>query len=375
MARFAGLNPGPVMGVNTHGDILSSNGAARAILGDTAVPGTSLDAVLPGLADIDLPACIRQGQVVEREEVVGERDFQFVIRGVPDLEIGHIYGSDFTRRRRAEILLERANEQLRQHAHALKEKQTQLIQAEKMAALGGLVAGVAHEINTPLAALRSNSELFDLLIARVRELVAPPVVVTAEGARGLDRLLSRIDEMNAVNRTAMKRVAVIVKSLRTFARLDQADQAKTDIHEGLESTLTLVHHRFKDRIRVHRIYGRLPRVHCFPNQLNQVFMNLLVNAGQAIGGEGDIFITTRQQDDNVVLEFRDTGRGIPDDMISRIFDPGFTTTGSGVGTGLGLSIVFQIMQDHHGRIDVESTVGRGTTFRVTVPIDFAKDHA
>jgi signal transduction histidine kinase len=375
MARFAELNPGPVISVDTRGEILTSNRAAREILGDTAVPGTRLDSLLPGLEDIDLAACIRHGQVVEHEEVVGRRHFQFVLRGVPELDISHIYGSDFTRRRRVERLLEQANEQLRRQAATLQEKQTQLIQAEKMAALGGLVAGVAHEINTPLAALRSNSELFDGLFARVRTQVTPPDPAIADRTHGIERLLSRIEQLNAVNRTAMKRVSVIVKSLRTFARLDQAERAQADIHEGLESTLTLVHHRFKNRIRVHKDYGQLPPVSCFPNQLNQVFMNLLVNAGQAIDEEGDVFISTRRRRDDVVVEFRDTGRGIPSDVLSRIFDPGFTTKGTGVGTGLGLSIVFQILQDHHGHIEVDSTVGLGTTFRITLPIDTARNGA
>lgn len=142
-----------------------------------------------------------------------------------------------------------------------------------------------------------------------------------------------------------------------------------DIREGLENTLTLVHHELKDRITVVKDYGQIPKINCFPNQLNQVFMNILVNASQAIEDKGTITIRTITDNRNVIIEFSDTGRGMTAETIKRIFDPGFTTKGSGVGTGLGLSIVHQIIQDHRGKIDVESEPGKGATFRLTLPID------
>ena len=132
--------------------------------------------------------------------------------------------------------------------------------------------------------------------------------------------------------------------------------------------VTLVHHELKHRITVHKKYGDLPKVYCFPNQSNQVFMNVLVNASQAIEEKGDIFIHTYRQDDDAIVEIRDTGKGIPKEHLHRIFDLGFTTKGSGVGTGLGLSIVHQIIEDHHGKIEVESEVGRGTTVRILLPV-------
>ena len=141
-----------------------------------------------------------------------------------------------------------------------------------------------------------------------------------------------------------------------------------DIHEGLENTLTLVHHEIKNRIEVHRDYEDIPPIKCYPNQLNQVFMNLLVNASHAIEGVGEIFIKTHLRDGAVVIEIRDTGIGIPEEDLERIFDPGFTTKGFGIGTGLGLSIVYQIIEDHRGKMEVESQVGVGTTFQPFLPV-------
>ena len=151
-------------------------------------------------------------------------------------------------------------------------------------------------------------------------------------------------------------------------RLDEADLDEVDIHEGLENTLILVQHELKNRVEVLKDYGKLPFVKCYPNQLNQVFMNLLVNASHAIEGQGKIFIHTYHKNDTAVVEIRDTGKGISQKDLQRIFDPGFTTKGFGVGTGLGLSIVYQIMKDHKGKIEVESELGQGTTFRIVLPI-------
>ena len=160
----------------------------------------------------------------------------------------------------------------------------------------------------------------------------------------------------------------IVRSLRNFARLDEAELKKVDLHEGIESTLTLVYHEYKNRIEIVRDFGALPEVECYPNQLNQVFLNILVNAIQAIKGTGTITIKTRASGEHVTLSFADSGDGIAPEHLNRIFDPGFTTKGVGVGTGLGLSIVYKIIQAHQGRVDVTSKVGTGTTFIITLPV-------
>ena len=213
--------------------------------------------------------------------------------------------------------LREANEELEakvdERTRELREKQTQLVQSEKMAALGNLVAGVAHEINTPLGALKSNNDIFFRSISKMKIILSD--MIGPEGSPrdpGLAKLFTSIDKLNDVSKTASDRIVKIVNSLRSFARLDQAEMDTVDIHEGLESTLTLVHHELKRRIEVHKEYGDLPKISCYPNQLNQVFMNLLVNASQAIDDKGEIFIKTYVHDQNAVVEIRDTGRGIPD---------------------------------------------------------------
>ena len=245
----------------------------------------------------------------------------------------------------------------------LRETQAQLVQSEKMAALGDLVAGVAHEINTPLGAVASNTDLVGRALARARESLGE-AADTAKARTFLDKATSVV----TISRDACRRIDEIVRTLRNFARLDESERKSADLHEGLDSTLTLAAHLLKTRITVQREYGELPHVLCYPNQLNQVFLNLIVNAAQAIEGEGTITIRTRQADGSVVVEIRDTGCGIPPENLTKIFDPGFTTKGVGVGTGLGLAICYRIVANHQGRIEVESTVGAGTTFRITLPI-------
>ena len=142
-----------------------------------------------------------------------------------------------------------------------------------------------------------------------------------------------------------------------------------NIHEGLEDTLTLIHHEIKHNITVTKNFSDIPPISCFPGQLNQVFLNLLINCKQAIKGKGTIDLTTYARDNKVYVVIKDSGVGIPKETIAKIFDPGFTTKGSGVGTGLGLSICYQIIQDHRGKIEVESEVGKGSTFTIILPMN------
>ena len=246
----------------------------------------------------------------------------------------------------------------------LRDLRAQLAESEKMATLGSLIAGIAHEINTPLAALVSNTDLFLRSVAKFKcEIDIESLSPEAQ------QLLEGIDAAGEVSAEAAKRIVAIVTSLRTFARHDPAEMEAVDIHEGLDSTLTLAHHTLKNRIEVVRNYGDLPAIKCYPIRLNQVFLNIIVNAAQAIENKGEIRITTRKEGSKVVIEISDNGSGMTPEVRAQIFEPGFTTKGSGIGTGLGLSIVKQIIEKHKGALEVESKPGQGSTFRIILPIE------
>lgn len=285
----------------------------------------------------------------------------------PAVTVGSV--RDVTRRAQAETQLRAYASELERANEAIRETQIQLIQSEKMASLGHLVAGVAHEINTPLGSINSNADVakraLEIIQAYLQESSARPGETLPDRVhQALDILL----ESNATTLTATKRIVGIVRSLRNFARLDEAELKEVDIHEGIESTLTLAYHEFKRRVEIVRDFGQLPLVWCYPNQINQVFMNILVNAIHAIPDSGTVTIRTRHVGDAVTVAFADTGVGIAPANLKRIFDPGFTTKGVGVGTGLGLSIVYKIIRAHEGTIDVESEEHKGSTFTVTLPI-------
>lgn len=281
------------------------------------------------------------------------------------------------------VQLEESNEKLRDYSQtleqkveertkALREAQAQLVMREKMASLGHLVAGVAHEVNTPIAAVHSAADVTKRCIDKIKTLFkSSQSLQELKSGEQFKKSFEILEDNNNVTVIASERMANIVQSLKTFARLDEAEYQKADIHEGLDSTLILINHEIKGRISVVKDYGEIPEINCYPNQLNQVFMNLLMNAVQAIENKGEITIRTYSQDGSLIVEIADNGCGIPSENISKIFDPGFTTRGVGVGTGLGLSITYNIIEKHHGDITVDSKVGEGTSFTVRLPINGA----
>jgi len=269
---------------------------------------------------------------------------------------------DFTEMKKILNDLEMANQHLR-------ETQAQLVQSAKMASLGKLVAGIAHEINTPIGAVNSMQDTLFRTLEKLKSTIETQHPEEQKKVSKLKENLKILDESKKVINSGTERVINIVKRLRSFARLDEAELKKVDIHEGLEDTLTLIHHDIKHNIQVKKTYGDLPPVSCYPGKLNQVFLNILVNAKQAIKGKGIIDITTYAKQKNVFIEIKDNGEGIDKEHLKKVFDPGFTTKGVGVGTGLGLSICYQIMQDHLGDILVKSEVNKGTTFTVVLPMD------
>ena len=232
----------------------------------------------------------------------------------------------------------------------LKETQLQLINSEKMASLGQLVAGVAHEINTPVASIKSNNGLLAKLIPQIQD----------------SEIAEIMQEINQIDNEAIQRISNIVVSLKKFVRLDEAELQEADINKELDLTLDLIRHETKNRIEIVKNYGEIPLINCYPNMLNQVFTNILVNACQAIKEKGTITITTNFEGETLTVSIKDTGKGISEDEINKIFAAGYTTKGVGVGTGLGLAISAKIMEKHNGKISVNSELGKGSEFIITI---------
>ncbi len=251
--------------------------------------------------------------------------------------------------------VEKQKKDLQKTLEELKKTQIQLIQSEKMASLGQLVAGIAHEINTPLGAINSNNDIIQRCTEKLEE-----------GNLGVVGILKNV---LPITQDAIGRINVLVKSLKNFARLDEAEFQEAYLNEGICSTLDLIRHEIKGRIEIVRELGDIPKVQCKPNAINQVFMNILVNAYQSIEGLGKIVITTYSENDNVFVKIKDSGKGISQDNLAKLFDPGFTTKGVGVGTGLGLSISYEIIKDHNGEITVTSELGYGAEFLIRLPIE------
>ncbi len=264
----------------------------------------------------------------------------------------------------------------------LEEAQNQLLQSEKMASIGQLAAGVAHEINNPIGYVYSNLGSLDKYIQAILGVLA--AYEQAESAIASGEALSRVqaakqgadleflrEDVAALmneSREGITRVKKIVQDLKDFSHVDEAEWQWADIRKGLDSTLNIVWNELKYKAEVVKEYGEMPEVECLPSQLNQVFVNLLVNAAHAIEEHGTVTLRTGVEGEEVWVEIADTGKGIAAENLNRIFDPFFTTKPVGKGTGLGLSLSYSIVQKHHGRIEVASEAGKGTTFRICLPV-------
>jgi len=280
--------------------------------------------------------------------------------------------------------LQQRHAELRQAYLRLNGAQDKLLQSEKMASIGQLAAGVAHEINNPIGYVHSNlgslqeylRSLFTLIEAYERALQAPdpkaliPEIDEIRNRADIDFISRDLPQLMAESREGIERVTRIVRDLKDFSYSDRPESWKmVDLHAGLESTINIIWNELKYKVTLERNYAELPLVECLPSELNQVYMNLLLNAGQAIVERGTITVTTgRDEAENVWIQFQDSGAGIAPDLLQRIFDPFFTTKPVGSGTGLGLSISYGIINKHHGRIDVESVPGQGASFRIVLPV-------
>ncbi|MEW5757732.1 MAG: MHYT domain-containing protein [Pseudomonadota bacterium] len=290
---------------------------------------------------------------------------------------------DISERKRIESDLKTKHNELQQAHNQLQETHQQLLQSEKMASIGQLAAGVAHEINNPIGYISSNITTLEGYIADLLMLLqeysaleqelgpeSPTVKQLAQVKRQIDLnyLAGDVQQLLSESKEGLTRVKTIIQDLKNFSHVDAEDWQLADLHQGLNSTLNIVHNEIKYRANVIKEYGELPMIECIASQLNQVFMNMLVNAAHAIEGSGTITIGTGRHEDTVWVKISDTGKGIPEALHRKIFDPFFTTKPVGQGTGLGLSLSYGIVTKHHGKIDVQSKVGHGTTFIITLPI-------
>ncbi|KVH44861.1 histidine kinase [Burkholderia diffusa] len=289
--------------------------------------------------------------------------------------------TEIDERRAAQSRLEQEKDEQRRLLRALEETHVQLLQSEKLASIGQLAAGVAHEINNPIGFISANLNTLRTWVRSLLDVIAAHDAALAQlepatrdaltamrGAADLDYLRDEIVTLIDESIDGAVRVRRIVQDLRDFSRPGSGEWSVVDIHAGLESTLNVVHNELKYKADIVREYGDVPQVECLPSQLNQVFMNLLVNAAQAIPVRGVITIRTSSDGEQVTIAISDTGTGMTPDVVRRIFDPFFTTKPVGQGTGLGLSVSHGIVERHRGAIDVTSEPGRGTTFCVRLPI-------
>ncbi len=289
---------------------------------------------------------------------------------------------DVSERKRAEQSLNESYQKLKESNRKLEDMYQQLLQSEKLASIGQLAAGVAHEINNPIAFVHANLGTLQDYVAGMLQLIGmyervePLLVEQADLLSQIERLRKRIDlahvrtdvrDLLAESQDGVQRVRRIVQDLKDFSRVGEVERQKFELHAGIDSTLNIVKHELKQKSEVIKEYGELPFIEGVPAQLNQVFLNLLVNAAQAIESDGRIVIRTGHEGDWVWVEVEDNGRGIPADNMTRIFEPFFTTKPVGMGTGLGLSLSYGIVAQHGGRIEVSSEVGKGSTFRVWLP--------
>ncbi|MBI5593193.1 MAG: GHKL domain-containing protein [Deltaproteobacteria bacterium] len=289
-------------------------------------------------------------------------------------------------------LAESLEKEVEKKASKIKETQAQLMQQEKMASIGQLAAGVAHEINNPTGFVNSNLTTLSEYQQDIKDLIGeyrglmddlkefagsgalPPSITdkldrisAIEKDADMDFILSDISDLIRESRDGVERIKNIVIDLKDFAHPGEDQMQAADINKGIESTLNVVWNELKYKAAVKKDFGALPLVNCYPQQLNQVFMNILINAAQAIEEHGEIKIATEAKDGFVMVRISDNGVGIPGENISKIFDPFFTTKAVGKGTGLGMNVAYNIIKKHKGQIDVESTVGKGTTFTVKIP--------
>jgi len=271
--------------------------------------------------------------------------------------------------------------ELRTTLDHLKQSQYKLIQAEKMASLGQLVAGIAHEINNPVNFINAGVESLNINLAEIKQVMDIYHEITSQNVDfklkeienikekvDYEETIAEIEKLVSSIKNGTKRTTEIIKGLRTFSRMDEDIIRIADVHEGIDSTLILLQNRFKNRIEIIKKYSEIPQIECYPGQLNQVFMNILSNAIDSIDDNGTIIIETSREEGMIKISIKDSGRGIPENVKEKIFEPFYTSKEVGKGTGLGLSISHGIIEKHNGRITFVSEAGKGSEFIVALPV-------
>ncbi len=328
-----------------------------------------------------------------------------VILLLPLLGVCAWLGFELLKARRKNLVLQAGQAETEEELKRLQATQSQVIHTTKLASLGQMVAGVAHEINTPLGFVKSNVEVIGDLLDDYRTLVKqydaavqyclqPVDLIFGADKSSLDKLVKHVEEARRKlfeARTSLEKTTLLkdakellsdaseglgqlgslVLNLKGFSRVDRDGMDSMDLNEGVESTLMIAQHLLRDRVKVVKHLQPLPKVKCMPSQMNQVFLNLITNAAQAIDGDGTLTIDSKVVNNAAEISFADTGSGIADDILPKIFDPFFTTKQVGEGTGLGLSIVHKILKGHGGSIKVRTTPKKGSVFTLTIPLDGA----
>ncbi len=373
--------------------MISANPASEKLTGvqPSEVIGKTLDENFPGLREKGIPQkyaeVIRSQEPWEIEDIYYGDDrvisaaFSVKAFPLPNNQVGVSF-ENIMGRKKIENEIRAKNEELEKNLARIKEMHIQLVMSEKMASLGEITAGVAHEIKNPLNFItgtieplkRDISDLLEVLekyesvIADLHLQEAFYEVDSFKSEIEFDFLLSEIHKLMEGISEGSNRTKEIVKSLGSFSRKGDDKFVMHNIHEGIDSTLILLGNKIKNKITIHKEYGDTPEIECLPDRLNQVFMNILSNAIQAIDENGEIFIKTKSEGSNVIIQIRDSGKGMTDEVQKRVFEPFYTTKGMGKGTGLGLSISYSIVEQHNGKIDISSEPSKGTEFIITLPV-------
>ena len=363
-------------------EVYTANSASEAIkiLNAHSIDLIISDQRMPETTGVELFAQVEESHPnVGKVLLTGYSDLQSVVDAINKGSIDRYVTKPWQEGQVVSIVLEVLNARLKQAIEERKRVESQLVQNAKMASLGELVAGIAHELNNPLGFIYANMgnlkkfsrKLLDLLEAYdALDLpeAAREEIEERKKAVNYDYLQTRITEMIERTSVGAERMKKIIQDLKSFSRLDASEYAEADLNEAIETTLGIMFHEYKNRIEIIKEFGTLPPIECYIAKLNQVFMNLLVNACHAITDKGEIRIKTGTENGSVKIEISDTGGGIPENVMDKIFDPFYTTKPVGKGTGLGLSISHGIIKQHHGEIYAQSDPGEGTTFTIKIPI-------